>query len=113
MAMKKKAAAKKGDEPVRMGRAKAQPRTGFLSDPYGYTSNKNPYKNTRDKSTQEQVKKYLAEGKKKYGTKFFVTVNDDSGVDIVAGATKKGIKAQSARMTKQSNRITSLPKKKK
>ena len=119
MAMKK-AAAKKGDEPVRMGRAKEQKVKGFVNDPRewltpnwakGYPVEKSV--NATSKKLNKEVKKLVAEGKKKYGTKFVVEVDEDAVATLKAGATKKGIKAQSARMTKQSNRITSLPKKKK
>ena len=124
MAMKKaaakKAVAKKGDEPVRAGRAKAQTTKGFVNDPSqwltpnwakGYPVEKSV--NATSKKLNKEVKKLVAEGKKKYGTKFVVSVDEDAVATLKAGATKKGIKAQSARMTKQSNRITSLPKKKK
>jgi hypothetical protein len=119
MAMKK-AAPKKGDEPVRMGRAKAQTTKGFVNDPYNWT---NPSwakgfpveksVNKISKQLNKDVKKLVAEGKQKYGTKFVVSITGDATAELTAGATKKGIKAQSARTTKQSNRITSLPKKKK
>ncbi len=120
MAMKKaaskKAATKKGDEPVRVGRAKAQPMSNYIADPYGWKSTKpsDPaYIKKNSKLAVKEAKELVAYAKKKYGKNFVVTINADSGPELTAGVSKKGIKAQSARMTKQSNRITSLPKKKK
>ena len=100
MAMKKK----KGDEPVRVGVGKAQTVKGFVRDPYGYTSSSNPYRNTRDKQMQKDVKQAVSEGKKKYGTKFVVDVSMDGVIRTKAGASKKAQKAQSARMTAQAKK---------
>jgi hypothetical protein len=123
-AASKKAATKKGDEPVRVGRAKEQTMKGFIKDPYGYTDPKvfrpietnlgvygeksRSYRgeHTADskkagKAASREAKELVAYAKKKYGKNFFVTINSDAGVDLTAGATKKGIKAQSARMTAQ------------
>ena len=135
-AASKKAAPKKGDEPVRMGRAKEQKVKGFISDPYGWMDPK-VFRQIRSarglgrekdgllrvpkdadarkygETAGKEAKKLVEQAKKKYGTKFVVDIGPDTEVSLRAGATKKGIKAQSARMTKQSNRITSLPKKKK
>ena len=111
---------KKGDEPVRAGRAKTQKVKGFVFDPSEWLTptwakGKPVEKDVKkiSKETNKQVKKLITEGKKKYGTKFVVEVDQDAVATLKAGATKKAIKAQSARMVKQSNRITSLPKKKK
>lgn len=119
MAMKK--AARKGDEPVRVGRAKEQTTKGFIRDPYGYQDkayarqsvsyNKEtkslyrPKKDTlaqqRGKAATKEAKELVAYAKKKYGTKFVVEINDDGVANLIAGASKKQQKVQSARMTAQ------------
>jgi hypothetical protein len=126
MAMKKaaskKAAAKKGDEPVRVGRAKEQKVKGFISDPSGWMDpkvfrtirtnslNKNQERRVpKDadakkygKTAGKEAKKLVEQSKKKYGTKFVVGIGPDTQVYLEkAGATLKGQKAQSARMTAQ------------
>ena len=128
MAMKKKAAApkkaaaKKGDEPVRVGRAKEQKVKGFISDPSGWmdpkvfrtirTNSLNKNKENRVPKTAnakkygkiagKEAKKLVEQSKKKYGTKFVVGIGPDTQVYLEkAGATLKGQKAQSARMTAQ------------
>jgi hypothetical protein len=75
MAMKKKAPAKKGDEPVRLGRAAKQTVKGFVSDPYGYTSGKN-----MNKGVTKSAKSAVESAKKKYGTNFVVDVSMDGVV---------------------------------
>jgi hypothetical protein len=79
MAMKKaatkKAAAKKGDEPVRVGRAAKQTVKGFVSDPYGYVSGKNA-----NPAVAKSAKSAVDAAKKKYGTKFVVDVSMDGVV---------------------------------
>ncbi len=120
MAMKKaaakKAVAKKGDEPVRAGRAAKQTVKGFVNDPrqwltpdWAKGAKVEKSVNATSKKLNKEVKKLVAEGKKKYGTKFVVEVNEDAVATLKAGATKKGIKAQSMRMTRQAQRS---PKKK-
>lgn len=94
MAMKK--AAKKGDEPVRMGRAKTQRTKGILKDPYGYTSGKN-----MNKDVAQEVANRMRVGKQKYGTNYVVEVSMDGVVRTKAGASRKAQKAQSSRMTAQ------------
>ncbi len=129
MAMKKaaskKAATKKGDEPVRVGRAKEQKVKGFIEDPVGWSDSK-VFRGVRSarglgyqkdalmrvpkdaqgkkisKQATKEAKELVAYGKKKYGTKFVVSISPDAGAYISkAGATLKGQKAQSARMTAQ------------
>ena len=124
-AASKKAATKKGDEPVRVGRAKQQKVKGFISDPTGWMDpkffkgmssgrsqgkgNDNLYavpKDAQSKKISKQAtadaKKLVEYGKKTYGTKFVVSISPDSGAYISkAGASKKAQKAQSARMTAQ------------
>jgi hypothetical protein len=134
MAMKKKAAAtkkaatKKGDEPVRVGRAKEQKVKGFISDPSGWMDPK-VFRGVRSarglgyqkdalmrvpkdasgkkisKQATADAKKLVEYGKKTYGTKFVVSISPDSGAYISkAGASKKAQKAQSARMTAQAKK---------
>ena len=131
MAMKKKAAApkkaaaKKGDEPVRVGRAKEQKVKGFISDSSGWMDSK-VFRTVRSarglgyqkdalmrvpkdadakkygKTAGKEAKKLVEQSKKKYGTKFVVGIGPDTQVYLEkAGATLKGQKAQSARMTAQ------------
>ena len=124
-AASKKAATKKGDEPVRVGRAKEQKVKGFISDPLGFTDpkffrpiqtnlgvygekrkmyldEKNADTKKLSKDTVAKAKKLVEQSKKKYGTKFVVGIGLDSQVYLKkAGATLKGQKAQSARMTAQ------------
>jgi len=94
--MAAKKAAKKGDEPVRMGRAKAQRTKGILKDPYGYTSGKN-----MNKAVAEEVANRMRVGKQKYGTNYVVEVSMDGVVRTKAGASAKAKKAESSRMTAQ------------
>ena len=131
MAMKKKAPASKaapkknstgGDQPVRVGRAKEQKVKGFISDPSGWMDpkvfrtirtnslNKNQERRVpKDadakkygKTAGKEAKKLVEQSKKKYGTKFVVGIGPDTQVYLEkAGATLKGQKAQSARMTAQ------------
>jgi hypothetical protein len=100
--MAAKKAAKKGDEPVRVGRAKAQRTSGILKDPYGYTSGKN-----MNKAVTEEVANRMRVGKQKYGTNYVVEVSMDGVVRTKAGASKKAQKAQSSRMTGQAKKAAS------
>ena len=81
MAMTKK----KGDEPVRVGRAAKQTVKGFVSDPYGYTSGKN-----MNKGVAQSAKSAVAAGKKKYGTNFVVGVSMDGVVRTKATKGRGG-----------------------
>lgn len=129
MAMKKKATPKKnstgGDQPVRVGRAKEQKVKGFIEDPVGWSDPKvfrgvrsarglgyqkdalmRVPKDAQGKKISKQAtadaKKLVEYGKKKYGTKFVVSISSDAGAYLSkAGATLKGQKAQSARMSAQ------------
>ena len=103
--MAAKKAAKKGDEPVRMGRAKAQRTAGILKDPYGYTSGKN-----MNKAVTEEVANRMRVGKQKYGTNYVVEVSMDGVVRTKGGASAKAKKAQSSRMTAQAKSAANVKK---